>query len=301
MVGINALAGTILQLLVSGLLLGGIYALMSVGLTLIFGTMRVVNFAHGEFLMLGMYSAYFLWKWAHIDPYIALLIVAPGSFLVGIIVERVIIRRTIGGPEVTQIFATLGLSILLQNGALYFFSGDYRSVTTSVSTAAISLGSIRIPQGQLISAIVATVLAAGLYVFLKRTLVGAAIRATAQHRGAAALMGINVQRIYAVTFALGTMAVAVAGCLVAPLYSVYPRVGFDFLLIAFVTVVLGGLGSVSGAFVASVVMGLLVSFVSYYFGATNAQLAYFVLFMIVLAVRPAGLFGQRGAEVYQES
>jgi branched-chain amino acid transport system permease protein len=291
---------TVLQLLASGLLLGGVYALLSMGLTLIFGVMRVVNFAHGEFLMLGMFGAFWLWKLYGVDPYISVLLIAPVAFLVAVVVERLVIRPTIGAPDVTQIFATFGLSIFLQSIALTLWTGNYRSVDIAYTQMALDVGRLALPLGQLVSFIIAFTLAVALYIFLQKTYVGKAIRATAQNRTAAYLMGINVSRVYMYTFAIATASVAAAGAVIAPLYSVYPRVGLDFLLVAFVIMVLGGLGSVLGAIVASFLIGIVVSCFTYFFGASEAQLAYFVIFMLVLAFRPSGLFGQRGAEEYEE-
>lgn len=289
---------TVVDLTTSGLLLGGIYALLSVGLTLVFGVLRVVNFAHGEFLMLGMYGAYFAWSAWGLSPYLSVVPIMILTFAFGLVVYGVVIRRTIGGSHLTQVFATLGLSIVLQNVALIAFSGDQRTVRTAFAEGVVHVGPLSVARGMLVSFLIAVGLTLVLWAFLNRTLLGAAIRGIAQNRTAAVLVGVNVGRIYAVTFALGTASVGAAGALISPLYSVYPRVGIDFLLIAFVIVVLGGLGSVAGAAMASIVIGLIISFVTYYAGADQAQLAYFLLFVAVLVLRPDGLRGLRGAQEY---
>ena len=289
---------TMLQLAISGLLLGGIYALLSGGLTLVFGVLRVINFAHGEFLMLGMYLAFYAWFLWRVDPYVAVLPIAGVLFAVGLGVYWLIIKRTIGGSELTQVFSTLGLSIVLQNLALLVFGGDYRTAQSEYAQGAFRIKSLYISKGLTLSFAIAVLLTVCLSLFLNRTLLGTAIRGIAQNSLASQLVGMNVNRLYALTFAVGTASVGAAGALIAPLYSVYPRVGFDFLLIAFVIVVLGGLGSVTGVAIASALLGLVVSFSSYFLGADWAELAYFVMFVLVLALKPDGIYGKRGAAVY---
>jgi len=288
-----------LQIIASGLLTGGIYALLAVGLTLIFGVLRVVNFAHGEFMMLGMYGAFWMWALWDIDPYLSVFAVVPAIFGLGLLTDRLIIKRTIGAPEVTVVFATLGLSILLQNAALTVFSADTRSVTTGYTGTALSFGEVRVSIPMLISFVVAIGLALALWAFLSRTRFGKAIQATAQNRDAAALMGINVQRVYMMTYAIAVAGAGAMGAIAAPVFSVYPRVGLSFVITAFVIVVLGGLGSVLGAVIAALLVGLVQSVVGFLVGAAWAEIAYFVLFIAVLVLRPQGLFGRRGAEVYQ--
>jgi len=284
------------QLAVSGLLLGGVYALISVGLTLVFGVIRLVNFAHGEFLMLAMYLTYFLFNGLGIDPLVAILLVTPALFVFGLVIEVVIIRRTLDAPHVVQVFATLGLSITMQNLALFFWSANFRSVATWYSTATFLLGPVRVSVPRLVAFAVALLIAGIIHVFLRVTYVGKAIRATAQHRHAAMLMGINVQRIYLLTFAIGSACVGVAGALLLPIFPVYPGIGVDLILVAFVIVVLGGLGSVPGAMLGGLIIGVIETLSGFVVETNLKQAVYFILFIGILILRPAGLFGQRGAE-----
>jgi len=285
-----------IQLLAAGVLLGGVYALISIGLTLIFGVMRVVNFAHGEFLMVAMYLSYYLVTSLHMNPYLALIVVAPGLYLFGLLVEIAIIKPTIGRSDVVQVFATVGLSIVLQAGALMAFSANVVGLNVPIANALLHLGWLTIGVPQLIAFLAAMAVAAGLFAFLGRTDVGRAIRATAQDRGAAALMGIDVPAIYRLTFALGSAMTGLAGGLLMPIYSVSPTVGEQFVLVAFVVVVLGGMGSVSGALIGGLLIGVVETFSGFVIDPQWKQAIYFLIFLIVLVVRPAGLFGVRGSE-----
>ncbi|GAC1659739.1 MAG: branched-chain amino acid ABC transporter permease [Candidatus Elarobacter sp.] len=284
------------QLLVAGVLLGGVYALISIGLTLIFGVMRVVNFAHGEFLMLGMYLSYYLVTGVHLNPYLALLVVAPALYLFGLLVEVTIIKSTIGRSDVVQVFATVGLSIVLQAGALMAFSANVVGINVPITNAIVQLGPLSMGIPQLLAFTAAMLVASGLFVFLRSTDVGRAIRATAQDRSAAALMGINVAGIYRLTFGLGSAMTGLAGALLMPIYSVSPTVGEQFVLIAFVVVVLGGLGSVTGALVGGLLIGVVETFSGFVIDPQWKQAVYFLIFLGVLVFRPAGLFGTRGSE-----
>ncbi len=284
------------QLAVSGLLLGGVYALMSVGLTLVFGVIRLVNFAHGEFLMLAMYLTFFLYQWLGLDPLLAIVIVAPALFVFGALTEVLVIRKTLGAPHVVQVFATLGLSIVMQNLALFFWSANFRSVATWYSTATFTIGGVIVSLPRLVAFVVGLAIAGGLHVFLRTTWIGAAIQATAQNRNAARLMGVDVDRIYLITWALGAACVGVAGPLLLPIFPVYPQIGVDLILVAFVIVVLGGLGSVPGAMLGGVVIGVIETLSGFVVETNLKQAVYFVLFILILVLRPAGLLGQRGAE-----
>jgi branched-chain amino acid transport system permease protein len=289
----------VLQVLASGLLIGGLYALLAVGLTFIFGVLRVVNFAHGEFMMLGMYGAYWLWARYGLDPYLASLVVIPAIYALGLILARAVVEPAVGAPDVTVVFATLGLSIALQNAALSLWGPDIRSITTPYSNLVLPLGSVRLSAPLLISFAVALLLALGLWLVLERTLIGRAIQAVAQHRSAAALMGINVRRVYRLTYAVAITAAAAMGVLIAPTFSVFPRVGQSYIVTAFVIVVLGGLGSIPGAIISALLIGIVRAAVGFWIGVAWAELAYFILFIIVLIARPQGLFGRRGAEVFK--
>jgi branched-chain amino acid transport system permease protein len=287
-----------LQILANGLLLGGLYALLAVGLTLIFGVLRVVNFAHAEFMMLGMFGAYWLWELFGFDPYFSIFIVVPAVSLLGAVVDRLVIQRTIGAPEVTVVFATLGLSILLQNAVLSAWTADIRSINTAYSSSVLVLGGVRLSVAMLISFGAALLFALGLWLFLTHTLYGKAIQAVAQNRAAASLMGINVRRVYLFTFSVAVASAAAMGVLIAPLFSIFPRVGQSYIVTIFIIVVLGGLGSVPGAVLAALLIGVVQAGAGFLIGAAWAELTYFVIFLAVLIARPQGLLGRRGAEVY---
>lgn len=284
------------QLLAAGVLLGGVYALISIGLTLIFGVMRVVNFAHGEFLMVGMYLTYYLVTALHVNPYLALVVVAPALYLFGLVVEVAIVKPTIGRSDVVQVFATVGLSIVLQSGALMAFSANVMGLNLPVTNALLHAGPLTMGVPQVLAFVAAMLVAAALFVFLRRTDIGRAIRATAQDRSAAALMGINVAAIYRLTFGLGSAMTGLAGALLMPIYSVSPTVGEQFVLIAFVVVVLGGMGSVTGALVGGLLIGIVETFSGFVIDPQWKQAVYFLIFLVVLVFRPAGLFGVRGSE-----
>lgn len=290
--------GLVLQIAANGLLLGGWYALLAVGLTLIFGVLRVVNFAHAEFMMLGMYGAYWLRVGFGLDPYVSVFLVTPVIFLLGTLVDRAVIRRSIGKPDVTVVFATLGLSILLQNAALTLWRADIRSVTTFASGAVFDLGGVRLSVAMTVAFGAALLFALGLWLFLTRTMYGRAIQAVAQNRRAAALMGINVKRVYRYTYSVAVAAAGAMGVLVAPIFTTFPTVGQTHIVTVFVIVVLGGLGSVPGALLAALLVGVIRAGVGFLIGTAWGELAYFAVFLLVLIVRPQGFFGRRGAEVF---
>ncbi len=283
-------------LLVSGLLLGMLYVVVSIGISLIFGVMRVMNFAHGEVVMLGMYGAY----WAHeaggVDPYVAGLVIVPIVFVLCLTVLRGFVLWLVRSPPLVQVFATLGLSIALQNLALVLWGGNYRSVQMSYSGTLLSIGSLQIPLTRMVVFVVALLIAAALHLFLKYSYFGKAVRATAQNRRTALLMGIDVDRVYVIVCALGLSIATLAGVLLMPIYTVYPGSGFQFALIAFVVVVLGGLGSLPGVILGGLIIGLVEVFSGYFLAPSMTQIVYFAVFIVMLIVRPAGLLGQRGAE-----
>lgn len=285
--------GMIMQLLVSGILLGGVYALVSIGLTLIFGVLDVVNFAHGEFLMIGMYAVFWICTLLHIDPYVSLLLVAPLLFFIGLFVGRTVIRQTIGAPSSVQIFATVGVSLILMNGALVLWKADFRSVPTAYASGALTLGPVFIGYPQLMSFIGSLVFSAMLFPFLRYTYLGKAIRATAQDRRAAMLMGIDIQKIYIFTFGIGIALVGIASSLLAPIYSIYPGIGAQFVLVAYVAVVLGGLGNIPGAILGSLIIGITETFSGFFISPGWRQAIYYAVFILVLIFRPQGLFGQK--------
>lgn len=287
---------TTIQLAINGVLMGGVYALISVGLTLSFGVMRIVNFAHGEFLMLAMFASFWSFHLLGVDPYVTALVVIPMFFILGVVVQRLIIQPILGVPAVVQIFATVGLSVLLQNLALLLWSGDYRSVVVPYSSADFRLGEISISAPRLFAFGVAVLLGAALLIFLKWTFMGKAMRAIVQNRDAAVLLGINVKRLYAIAFGIGIALVGVAGAILTPIYQVFPTVGLNFVLAAFVVVILGGLGSVVGAFTGGIIIGLVESFSGFYVAPDLKEAIYYVIFVLILLIRPSGMFGILGSE-----
>ena len=284
------------QLIVSTLLLGGVYALIAVGLTLIFGVMRVVNFAHGEFLMLGMYLAFWAFALLHFDPYLTLVFSLPLCFAVGWVSYRAVMHPVIRASHNVQIFTTVGLSIALQNLALVLWTGDARFVRTDYYAVVVRIAGAVSNWAQIVAFAVAVALTSGLFAFMRWSYTGKVMRATAQDRDASALMGIDTDRVYAVTWALGIACVGAAGVLLAPVYPVYPTAGLQFVLIAYVAVVLGGLGDMVGALIAALVVAAVEVIGSYVIGTAWKEVLYLLLFIGILVVRPAGLFGQRGAE-----
>jgi branched-chain amino acid transport system permease protein len=284
------------QLAVATVLLGGIYALIAVGLTLIFGIMRVVNFAHGEFLMLGMYLAFWAFALYAIDPYVVVLVSIPVFFVVGLVTYVLVMRGVIQASHNVQIFTTVGLSVVLQNVALVAWAGDFRFVRPWHLSTVIRAGSTTFNLSQVVAFLIAVGLTVALVAFMKWTHAGRVMRATAQDRDAATLMGIDTDRVYRLTFAIGIAAVGAAGVLVAPLYAIYPTAGLQFVLLAYVVVVLGGLGDMFGAMLGSFIVASVEVAGSYLFGTAWKEIFYFLLFILVLVFRPAGLFGQRGAE-----
>ncbi len=285
-----------IQLTINGLLQGGIYSLISIGLTLIFGVTRIVNFAHGEFLMLAMYATYFLFHSAGMDPYLSLLIVTPLLFLLGLVAERLVIHPILNAPSFMQIFSTVGLSVALQNAALFLFTADYRSIRTAYSTKALSASDFLISIPRLIAFVASILISFCLFLFLKKTYIGKAIRAVAQNRMASTLMGINIRRIYLLTFGLGTALVGIAGGLLMPVYYVFPTVGGLFVLTAFVVVVLGGMGNITGALVGGLIIGVVESYSGFYLATQLKEAVYFIIFILVLLLKPSGLFGIVGSE-----
>ncbi len=296
-VGLSPSVRAIPQLVVSTVLLGGIYALVAVGLTLIFGVMRIVNFAHGEFVMLGMYLAFWAFALLGLDPYLVLIVSLPLFFLTGWVSYRLVMRPVIHASHNVQIFTTVGLSIVLQNVALVLWTGDFRFVRTEYYGVVVRLGTTASNLSQIVAFGVAVAFTAALVVFMRWSYTGKVMRATAQDRPAAALMGIDTDRVYALTWAIGIVCVGAGGVLLAPLYPVYPTVGLQFVLIAYVVVVLGGLGDMAGALLGSLIVAAVEVVGSYVIGTAWKEVLYLLLFIAILLLRPAGLFGQRGAEL----
>ena len=280
----------ILQAIVSGILLGGIYSLICVGLTLTFGVMRIINFAHGEFLMVAMYGAYFFSQAFNLEPYAAIIVVLPGLFIFGVIVFHLLVRPILGAEPLNQMLLLVGLSLVLQNGALALFSPDTRTVQSALLYSKIELGEIVIGIPKLIAFVVSVVITLALYWQLRSTELGRRIRAAASDREAAALMGINVNRVNLLAFGIGVGCLGIAGPVMMPVFYIVPNIGTFFILIAFVVVVLGGIGNFMGAMLASFVVAIAESLGALFMPGSTAPVLPFLLFILVLLFRPQGLF-----------
>lgn len=280
---------TFLQAMAAGILIGGLYGLVSVGLSLIFGVLRIVNFAHGEFVMLGMYGAYVLQGALGLDPLVSLLILGPVFFVFGALVQHLLLRRILVAPDLAQIFLTVGLSIVLANVALLVFGADYRGVSVPYGDAYLSLGAIILPWTRIIAFAGAAILAGLLTLFLSRTDLGRAMRAAAQDREVAMLLGIDPDRVFLVAFGIGAALAAAAGVLLVTFFPASPTAGTQFGLIAFVVVILGGLGSLGGALAAGFVVGVVESLGRFYLQADWALVLVFGVMLLALNLRSGRL------------
>jgi len=286
----------IIQAVISGLLMGLIYALVAVGLSLIFGLMEIVNFAHGEFMMLGMFGAWGLSVSLGWDPLISMVPIAVVMYGLGVLVYRVLMQRVQRGEMFTQIFATVGLFFFIQNGVVAVFTSDYRfvegSLLTGLSGANLSLGGVRIGVPLLVGGLIALGLFFLLYLLIDRTDFGLAMQATAEDRDAAMLVGIRPQRMYAVAWGLGTALVAVAGVILANFFSVYPQAGLSFTVLAYAIVALGGFGSILGTLLAALVVGVVQSVTAAYLPPAFKDAFVFGSYILIGLFRPQGLFGR---------
>ncbi len=278
----------VIQLLINGILIGGVYGILSVGLTMIFGVLRVVNFAHGEFIMVAMYATFWL-SFLYPSDVLAVLLVGPGFFVFGFLVAKYLINPIIDDPELSQVFTTMGMGIVMQNAALILWKADPRS--TSVVGIPLKIGFIMISYPRLRAFFIAAVIVVILVMILKMTYLGKAIRASAQNRNVAAMLGVNLSRIYAVAFGMGISLAAISGVLLLPIFPAFPMIGLQFVLICFVVVVLGGLGSIPGALVGGLVIGIIESFSGFLIDPSLKSVVYFIVFVLVLLFRPKGLFG----------
>jgi branched-chain amino acid transport system permease protein len=284
-----------LQNLVNGILAGGIYAVVALGFSLVWGIMNIINLAHGAYVMMGAYIAYVLFTTFHIDPFVSIPLAFVIMFAFGYGVQRGIINQVVRAPILVTFLLTFGLSLLLINVALVIFHGDIRGVATSYSGANVSLGGVVIPLGKLATLGAALVITGIMQLFLTRTKTGRAIRATSMDIGAAQLSGVRVAHLYAIVYGLGAGLAGVAGVLVSLSYSLQPSMGDPFIIKAFVVCVLGGLGSVEGALIGGLVYGVLEAFGSQYVGTGLSDAVALVVLLIVLIVRPTGIMGKATA------
>ncbi len=282
---------TLAQSVVSGVLTGALYAMIGVGLTVVFGVMRIINLAHGEMVMLGMFGAFWgqaLWK---LDPFLSLLLWAPLMFAGGMLIYRFLLRRILPGGELNTLLYTAGLSLLIANLALFAWTGDYRTISLSYGQQPIRPLGISISVPLALAFGLALAITAALWLFLTRTDLGRAVRAVSQNGEAAVLMGIDVEQVATITFGLGTALAGAAGVLLAPSLYLYPTVGELLIVKCFVVVVLGGLGSVPGAIAGGILLGVVESTGAVYVSSAYRDGIGFVLFLVVLLYRPSGLFG----------
>jgi branched-chain amino acid transport system permease protein len=280
-----------LQSLISGILIGGVYALIGIGLTIIFGVMRIINFAHGDILMIGMYGTYFLFTLFHIDPFVSIIITIPLMFLYGAFLQKVFINRALNALPQNQILLTIGMGLVMSNTIMLAFTSDYKILSTTYSSGSVNILGISVSQPLFVSFAITVAITLALYWFLYKTDTGQAIRATAQDRDAAQLMGINVKRMSVIAFGIGAALAGTAGALISPTYYIFPQVGSVFTLKAFVITVLGGMGSIVGATLGGVLIGVAESVGGVYLGSGWKDVIVFVLFLLVLLFKPSGLLG----------
>lgn len=281
-----------MQSLVSGILIGGVYALIGIGLTIIFGVMRVINFAHGDIMMIGMYLTYNLFTLAGIDPFASVFITAPLMFIFGAFLQKVFINRVLDDNHQNQILLTIGLGLVMSNTMMLIHTSDYKILTTSYSSDSLNILGISISLPLAISFAITVAITSLLYWFLLKTDTGQAIRATAQDREAARLMGINVKRMSIIAFGLGASLAGAAGALISPTYYIFPQIGGVFTLKAFVITVLGGMGSIVGATLGGIIIGVAESVSAAYISSGWKDVIVFALFLLVLLLKPSGLMGK---------
>jgi branched-chain amino acid transport system permease protein len=283
----------VLPAMLNGIATGAVYALVALGLTLIYGVLHIVNFAHGSLLMLALYGVYFLYTLLGIDPYLALPIVVPVMFVLGYVLQRTVIATASHGREDNILLVTLGLSIVIDNLALYLWSADTRTINPSYAFDTVDLGVAFIAVPKLVSFIGALIVTGLLWLLIQRTDLGKAIRAVARERQGARLVGIDVEHIFAMSFGIGIACVGAAACLLLPSYYAHPGVGESFVVVAFTIVVLGGMGSFVGALIGGLIIGLTESLGGLFLGENLGRIGVFVIFIAILLFRPTGLFGQR--------
>ncbi len=281
----------ILQIIVSGLLIGFVYSLIAIGLTLIYGVMDIVNFAHGAFLMLGMFTAYWLNQLFNFDPLLSLPISIIAIYLLGWLSYKFVVNKVLNAPPVAQIFVTFGLMVFLENLALFLWSPDFRIIKDTFVSGDFNIGEIMFNIPKLIAALGSVLITGAIFWFMSKTRTGRALKATAINRDAAKLMGINTDKMFALAWGIGGGAVGAAGALLTNFYYIFPTVGATFNLLAFVTVALGGFGSIQGALVAGLLIGIIENLAGVFIGPAFKYAVVFAIFILVIVIRPNGLMG----------
>ena len=285
--------GILFPSILNGVTTGAVYALIALGLTLIYGVLHIINFAHGALLMVALYAVYLLKRHLGIDPYLALPLVVPAMFALGYALQRVVINRASHGTDENILLVTLGLSIVLENLALMVFKSDTRTIETAYTLTTVQIGPAFIALPKLVAFGGALVASALLLLIVTRTDLGRAIRAVAREKQGARLVGIDVEHVYAMCFGIGLACLGAAACFLLPAYYVNPQVGSGFVLVAFTIVVLGGMGSFAGALLGGLLIGVVESLSGLLLGESLGQIGIFAIFIAVLLLRPQGLFGAR--------
>ncbi len=285
-------AAIVIPAILNGLLTGSVYALIALGLTLIYGVLHIINFAHGALLAAAMFAAFFAYKLLGLDPYVAVLGLAPAFFAIGYALQRCVIGPAAHGDDRNILLVTLGIAVIIENGLNYAFRADTRTIDVAHGFAVVDFGFAILALPRLVAFLAVLLVTVALWALLTSTDIGKAIRAVAKEKLGARLSGIDVEHVYAVTFGLGTACLAIAACLLMPTYYVNPHVGNTFILVAFTVVVLGGMGSVPGALLGGLLVGVVESLTGLYFGESLGQLGIFVMFILALLVRPRGLYGE---------
>jgi branched-chain amino acid transport system permease protein len=289
---VSVAAQIALQNAINGLLIGGTYATVAVGFSLVWGILNVINIAHGALVMLGAYVTYWLFTLYHVDPLLSLPLTGALLFALGYPLQRVVINQVVRASFFITFLLTFGLELLITNLALAAWTADIRSVTTSYSGWSVALGPIALPAVRVLSLGIALLTTAALHLIMTRTRLGSAIRATASDHEAARLMGIPIAHVYALTFAIAAATAGIAGGLISLSFPIFPAMGVGYTLVAFVTCVLGGLGSVPGALLGGLILGLLQTYAAWWLGPNFDNIIAFSVLILVLIVRPAGLLGR---------
>jgi len=294
----------LLQLAANGFLLGGVYSLIALGLSLIFGVMRIINFAHGEMMVWGMYVAYTLLLWTGVDPFFSFLISAVVLFGLGYLLQRVVVNRILDFPEAMQVLPLVGMAMVFENGARIVWGPDYLSPQSRFALSSLSFGNMMIDVPRLLAFLLAIVITIAVLIFLKKTAMGKSIRAAADNRTGALLVGTDVNKTYAICFGIGTACVGAAGGLLVPLMPLSPHIGAPFTILSFIIVILGGMGSLPGAMIGGLIIGVAESIgpelitglfhgvgLDLDFPNTMKQVVSFFILIVIMLLRPQGLFG----------
>ncbi len=281
------------QVIINGLLMGSVFSLIAVALNVLFGVLEIVNFAHGSIVMLGMYFAYWFSILFHVNPYLAIVVGLPMFFVLGVAIQKFLIDRVLDAPPINQFLLTLGLMLFLDNLALLLWKPDYRALSSSYSSGAVKIAGIDISSAKLIACGIMIVAVGALHQFMGKTYFGKAMRATVDSREGAWLVGINVRSIYLVTFGISSALAGIAGISIIPFFYVFPYVGSYFVITAYIVVVLGGLGSIAGAVLGGLIIGVSESLGGLYLYGSLKSAVPLIIFILVLLFRPSGLFAGR--------